>query len=109
MRVRGGRLEPDDDIEFFPFESLIFPVLLRMQLSTETPTSEGAIDGVQRLSRQHDNRKDNYGRNSNPHFMFRRGNVSGSASMCENPMLVIPAGRAVSAEGGMAVHRGDDT
>ena len=43
------------------------------------------MDGVQRLSRQHDNRKDNYGRNCNPHFMFRRGNVSGSASMCEGP------------------------
>ena len=36
MRVRGGRLEPDDDIEFFHFKSLIFPPsLLRMQLSTE--------------------------------------------------------------------------
>ena len=38
-----------------------------------------------RLSRQHDNRKDNYGRNCNPHFMFRRGDVSGSAIMCEGP------------------------
>ena len=38
-----------------------------------------------RLSRQHDNRKDNYGRNCNPHFMFRRGDVSGSAGMCEGP------------------------
>ena len=35
------------------------------------------------------------------------GDVCESASMCENPMLVIPAGRAVSAEGGRAVHRGD--
>ena len=44
------------------------------------------------------------------------GDVCGSASMCENPitsmgcenpMLVIPAGRAISAEGGMAVHQGD--
>ena len=80
-----------------------------MQLSTEPPSSEGAMDGVQRLSRQHDTRKDNYGRNCNPHFMFRRGNVRGSASMCEDPMLVIPAGRAISAEEGLAVHRGDDT
>ena len=31
------------------------------------------------------NRKDYYGRNCNPHFMFRRGNVSLSASMCEGP------------------------
>ena len=34
------------------------------------------------------------------------GDVCGSASMCENPMLVIPAGRAISAEGGIAVHQG---
>ena len=72
-------------LNFFSFKSLIFPVLLRMQLSTEPPSSEGAMDGVQRRSRLHDNRKDNYGRNCNPHFMFRRGNVSGSASMCEGP------------------------
>ena len=26
----------------------------------------------------------------------------------KDPMLVIPAGRAISAEGGMAVHRGDE-
>ena len=50
MCVRGGRLEPDDDIEFFPFESLIFPPsLLRMQLSTEPPSSEGAMDAPKAL------------------------------------------------------------
>ena len=27
----------------------------------------------------------------------------------KDPMLVIPAGSAISDEGGMAVHRGDDT
>ena len=85
-RIEGSTAhDPADGDDSFSFESLIFPVLLRMQLSTEPPSSEGAMDGVQRLSRQHDNRKDNYGRNCNPHFMFRRGNVSGSASMCEGP------------------------
>ena len=93
----------------FSFESLIFPNLLRMQLSTEPPSSEGAMDGVQRLSRQHDNRKDNHGRNCNPHFMFRMGMCVEVRAFAKDPMQVFPAGRAVSAEGGMAVHRGDDT
>ena len=101
MRVRGGRLEPDDNIEFFPFKSLIFPVRLRMQLSTEPPSFKGAMDGIQRLLRQHDNCKDYYGRNCNPHFMVR--------ACAKDPILVIPAGRAISAEGGIAVHRADDT
>ena len=48
-------------------------------------SSEGAKDGVQKLSRQHDNSKDNYGRNCNQHFMFRRGKVCGNASMYEGP------------------------
>ena len=77
-RIKGSiarPCHPADGDDSFSFESLIFPVLLRMQLSTEPPSSEGAMDGVQRLSRQHDNRKDNYGRNCNPHFMFRRGCV----------------------------------
>ena len=78
VRLEGSTAhDPADGDDSFSFESLIFPVLLRMKLSTEPPSSEGAMDGVQRLSRQHDNRKDNYGR--------RRGNVSGSPSMCEGP------------------------
>ena len=80
-------------------------------------------------------RKDYYGRNCNPHFMFRRG-YCGSASMCEwifagvlstwrttsaEARVVFPrqglrapkgewwfpTGRAVCAEEGVAVHRGD--
>ena len=41
------RIYPADGTDSFSFESLIFPVLLRMQLSTEPPSSEGAMDGVQ--------------------------------------------------------------
>ena len=101
-RIEGSTAhDPADGDDSFSFKSLIFPVLLLMQLSTEPPSSEGAMDGGQRLSRQHDNRKDNYGRNCNPHFMVR--------ACAKDPILVIPAGRAISAEGGMAVHRGDDT
>ena len=33
--------------------------------------------------------------------------TSCSEACAKDPMLVIPAGRAISAEGGMAVHRGD--
>ena len=75
-RIEGSTAhDPADGNDSFSFESLIFPVLLRMQLSTEPPSSEGAMDGVQRLSMQHHNRKDNYERNCSPHFMFRRGCV----------------------------------
>ena len=85
-RIEGSTAhDPTDGDDSFSFESLIFPVILHMQLSTEPPSSKGAKDGVQWLSRQHDNSKNNYGRNCNPHFMFQRGNVSGSASMCEGP------------------------
>ena len=85
-RIEGSIAhDPADGNDSFSFRVTNFSSLLRMQLSTEPPSSEGAMDGVQRLSRQHDNHKDNYGRNCNPHFMFRRGNVSGSASMCEGP------------------------
>ena len=82
---RSTAHDPADGDDSFSFESLMFFSLLRMQLSTEPPSSKGAMDGVQRLSRQHDDCKDNYGRNCNPNFMFRSGNVSGSASMCEGP------------------------
>ena len=72
-RIEGSTAhDPADGDDSFFLGSLIFPVLLRMQLSTEPPSSKGAMDGVQRLSgsRQHDNSKDNYGSNCNPHFMF---------------------------------------
>ena len=80
------------------------------------------------------NRKDYYGRNCNPHFWFRRGYLV-EVRACANGFLQVfsppgalsvearmvfprqelrapkgewwfPTGRAVCAEGGMAVHRG---
>ena len=41
------------------------------------------------------------------HHMFRRGLCLEVRACAMDPMQVIPAGRAVSAEGGMAIHRGD--
>ena len=55
---------------------------------------------------QHNNRKDNHGRNCNPALHVPKG-MCVKVRACANPMQVIPAGRAVSAEGGMAVHQGD--
>ena len=78
-----------------------------MQLSTEPPSSEGAMDCVQRLSKQHDNRMDNYGRNCNPAPHVPKGMCVEVRAYVMDPMHVFPAGRAVSAEGGMAVHQDD--
>ena len=75
-----------------------------MQLSTEPPSSEGAMDGVQRLSRQHDNRKYNYGRNCNPVLHVPKRMCVEVRACAKDPMLVIPAGRNISDEGGMDVH-----
>ena len=87
MRVSGDRLEPDDD-------TLIFPVLLRMQLSTEPPSSEGAKDGFGRLSRQHDNRKDNYGRTVAQVLHVLKGMCVEIVRACAmDPMQVFPEGR----------------
>ena len=43
VRIEGSTAhDPADGNNFFPYESLIFPPsLLRMQLSTEPPSSEG--------------------------------------------------------------------
>ena len=96
------------------------PSHLRMQLSTEPPSSEGAMDAPKVLQSVMINSKDYYGRNCNPHFWLRRGYCR-SASMCEwifagvpPPGLLqapkgerwFPTGRAISADGGVAVHRG---
>ena len=104
--------------QFFP------PSLLRMQLSTEPPSSEGGYYGWRPRLTVMINRKDYYGRNCNPHFWFRRGLFCGSASMCEwiflqvfSPPSALPAPkgewcfptwRAISAERGVTVHRGAD-
>ena len=49
VRIEGSTAhDPADGDDSFSFESLvIFLVLLHMQLSTEPPSSEGAMDGVQ--------------------------------------------------------------
>ena len=122
----------------FSYESLIFPPsLLRMQLGTEPPSSEGGIIGRRPRLTVMINRKDYYGRNCNPHFWFRRGYFV-EVRACANGFLQVfsppgalpapkrewcfpagryerrrgkrwfPTGRAISAEGGVAVHRGAD-
>ena len=83
-RIEGSTAhDPADGDDSFSFESLIFPVLLRKQLSTEPPSFNGAMDAPKALQSVMINCKDNYGRNCNPHFWFRRGYFCGSASMCE--------------------------
>ena len=57
------------------------------------------MDGVQRLSRQHDNHKDNYGRNCNPALHVPKGMCVKVRACAMDPMLVFPDGRAASAEG----------
>ena len=94
------------------------------------------MDGVPRLTVMI-NSKDYYGRNCNPHFWFRRGYFV-EVRACANGFLQVfsppgalpapkrewcfsagryerrrgkrwfPTGRAISAEGGVAVHRGAD-
>ena len=74
-RIEGSTAhDPADGNDSFSFESLIFPPsLLRMQLSTEPPSFEGAMDAPKALQSVMINRKDYYGRNCNPDFWFRRG------------------------------------
>ena len=51
-RIEGSTAhDPADGDDSFSFESLFFfSSPLRMQLSTEPPSSKGAMDGVQRIS-----------------------------------------------------------
>ena len=70
-----------------------------MQLSTEPPSFEGALDAPKALQSVMINRKDYYGRNCNLHFWFRRGLFCGSVSMCEWIFAgVFSTGRTTSAE-----------
>ena len=86
-RIEGSTAHDpaDGDDSFFFGVTIFLSSPLLMQLSTEPPSSEGAMDGVQRLSMQHDNRKDNYGRNCDPALHIPKGDVCGSASMCDGP------------------------
>ena len=74
-RIEGSTAhDPADGDDSFSCESLIFPPsLLCMQLSTEPPSFEGAMDAPKALQSVMINSKDYYGRNCNPHFWFRRG------------------------------------
>ena len=93
-RIEGSTAhDPADGDDSFSFESLIFPVFLLMQLSTEVNRTSKLRRGYgrrPRLSRQHDNRKDNYGRNCNPALHIPKGDVCGSASMCDGPHAGFP-------------------
>ena len=75
-----------------------------MQLCTEPPSSEGATE----LSKDHQaacQPQGHYGRNC---YQALHVPMCVEVRACVmDPMHVFPAGRAVSAEGGMAVHRGD--
>ena len=78
----------------FPYESLIFPPsLLRMQLSTEPPSSEGGNEGWRPRLAAMIYRKDYYGRNCNPHFRFRRGYFVEVRACAIGFLQVFPAGR----------------
>ena len=90
----------------FSFESLIFPVLLRMQLSTEPPSSKGAMDGVQGSQGSMTTARTTMGATVIQHYVFEGGCLWKCEHVRWTPCM-FPAGRAVSAEGGMAVHRGD--
>ena len=62
-RIEGSTAhDPADGDDSVSFRVTNFSSPLRMQLSTEPPSSEGVMEGVpgQRPSRQHDNSKDNY-------------------------------------------------
>ena len=109
-RIEGSTAhDPADGDDSFSFESLvIFLVLLRMQLSTEPPSSEGAMDGVQRLSQG----SMTTARTTMGATVIRtscsEGGMRVEVRACaKDPMQVFPAGRAFSAIGGVAVHRGD--
>ena len=77
-----------------------------MQLCTEPPSSEGALDGVQGFQAAC-LPQDTMGATAIKHYMFRRGMCVEVRAFAMDPMQVFPAGRAVSTEGGVAVHRGD--
>ena len=114
-RIEGSTAhDPADGNDSFSYE----PLILSSQPSAhaaEYRTSEllrGSYGRRQRLTVMI-NRKDYYGRNCNPHFWFRRGYFV-EVRACANGFLQVfpcrcfPTGRAISADGGVAVHRGAD-
>ena len=75
-RIEGSIAhDPADGIDSFSFRVTNCSSLLRMQLSTEPPGSEGAMDGVQRLSSSMTTARTTIGATVSQHYMFRRGFV----------------------------------
>ena len=115
--------DPADGNDSCYFESLIFSSQSSVH-AVEYRTSElrrGLLWMAPRLTVMI-NCKGYYGRNCNPHFWFRRGYLV-EVRACANGFLQVfprralrapkgewcfPTGRAISAEGRVAVHRGAD-
>ena len=77
-----------------------------MQLRTEPPSSEGATElskGYQAACQP----QGHYGRTCSQALHVPKGMCVEVRACVMDPMQVFPAVRAVSAEGGVAVHRGD--
>ena len=103
MCVGGGRLEPDDDIQFFPFRVTNNFSSQSSAHAAEYRTSElrrGSYGWRPRLTVMI-NRKDYYGRNCNPHFWFRRGYLWKCEHVRMDFCRCFPTGRTTSAEGGV--------
>ena len=90
----------------FNSESLIFPVFCGCSWAQKLQAPKG-LRNFPKAIKLHDNRKDNYGRNCNPELHVPKGMCVEVRACAMDPMKVFPAGRAVSAERGVAVHRGD--
>ena len=105
-RIEGSTAhDPADGTDSFSFESLIFSVLFAHadeHRTSKIKRGSGWRPKALSITTARTTMGATVIRTS-----CSEGDVCGSASMFENPMLVIPAGRAVSAEGGMAVHQGD--
>ena len=77
-----------------------------MQLRTEPPSSEEATElskGYQAACHS----QGHYGRTCSQALHVLKGICVDVRACAMDPMKISPVGRAVSAEGGVAVHRGD--
>ena len=88
------------------FESLIFPVFCGCSRAQNLQAPKGlweASKGYQDAFQP----QGHYGRTCSQALHVPQGICVEVRACVMDPMLVFPAGRAVSAEGGVAVHRGD--
>ena len=108
QRVRGGGLEPDDDFEFSPIESLIFfPVLLDCSRVQNLRAPKGLWTAPRHSSCRPT--KGYYGRTCSPVLHVPKGLCVEERAWCNfTPWRWSPPGDASGAEGGVAVHQGDD-